>query len=232
MPAARQRTPRNRTKKGSRTPAGSARHNGRTTTREGIRFRGRCYLSSGTVARITGVDLKTIHNWAKAGLAAHHTDGRHMRLTRAAVALFLRQKGAPIPARLAKPRARIVTHSRPPTPKWMTAVRRECELQAVPTLTGAVVAAATGDFEILILDLDRQDIEHLHDAMDAIQAHPVISAMVVIGVSAVEWKCEWFLLHGGSIALTPGGPAGLRRVVRWAIGAEESLPPTATARTP
>ena len=155
-----------------------------------------------------------------------------MRLTRAAVALFLRDKGAPIPARLAKPQARIVTHSLPPTPKWVSAVRRECELHTVPTLTGAVVAAATGDFEILLLDLDRQDIEHLKDVMDTIQAHPVISAMVVIGISAVDWKREWFLLHGGSIVWTPGGPAGLRRVVRWAIGAEESLPPTATARAP
>jgi len=232
MAAARQRTQRTRTKKGSRTPKGSAPYKSRTTTREGIRFRGKCYLSSGMVARIAGVDLKTIHNWAKAGLAAHHTGGRHLRLTRAAVALFLRDKGASIPARLAKPRARIVTHSQPPTPKWLSALRRECELHATPTLTGAVVAAATGDFEILLLDLDRHDIEHLQDVMETIQAHPVISAMVVIGVSTVKWKREWFLLHGGLIVWTPGGPAGIRRVVRWAIGAEESLPPTATTRTP
>jgi excisionase family DNA binding protein len=66
-------------------------------------------LTANDVARLCGVDLKTIHNWAnKAKLAHHRTVGRHLRFRRVDVLHFLRQYGYPVPDDLLADKPHVV----------------------------------------------------------------------------------------------------------------------------
>lgn len=58
-------------------------------------------LKASHVARLCGVDLKTVHNWVdKGNVAASRTPGRHLRFRYAAVIGLLEGMGFPIPAEL------------------------------------------------------------------------------------------------------------------------------------
>jgi excisionase family DNA binding protein len=61
------------------------------------------------LARFCGVDLKTIHNWARKGAIRHHrTRGRHLRFYRLDVVEFLKAYGYGVPDELRVPRPRVV----------------------------------------------------------------------------------------------------------------------------
>lgn len=66
-------------------------------------------LGASAVARLCGVDLKTIHNWVDRGRIAHfRTPGRHLRFRPAEVSAFLRTWGYRVPRELARMASRSV----------------------------------------------------------------------------------------------------------------------------
>ena len=59
------------------------------------------YFVASYVARVCGVDLKTIHNWCDRGKIPYfRTPGQHLRFRAAELAAFLRQQGYDVPEEL------------------------------------------------------------------------------------------------------------------------------------
>jgi excisionase family DNA binding protein len=72
------------------------------------------------VARLCGVDLKTIHNWVNSGrLRASRTPGRHLRFQPPEVRAFMLEHGFEVPPELhAAPRPEICVIVAL-TPRWL-----------------------------------------------------------------------------------------------------------------
>src|SRR5262249_16421949 len=112
-------------------------------------------LTAADVARLCGVDLKTIHNWANAGKIAHaRTEGRHLRFRRVEVVEFLRQYAYPVPESLRQARPRVVVLDPHAASLAATkrALGRKFEVDARSGVVEALVAVGAQDAEALVID--------------------------------------------------------------------------------
>jgi excisionase family DNA binding protein len=74
-----------------------------------MKLRGGRWLSATQVARLCGVDLKTIHNWVNKGkLPGLRTRGRHLRFWPLDVVAFLRRFELGVPEGLRQARLRVL----------------------------------------------------------------------------------------------------------------------------
>jgi excisionase family DNA binding protein len=112
--------------------------------------------TAAALARFCGVDLKTIHNWARRGAIRHHrTEGRHLRFYRLDVAEFLRAYGYGVPEELRVPRPRVVLAHRdgPGLHALKRALGRRLDVVAFVDPFDALVELGTLSPDALALDV-------------------------------------------------------------------------------
>lgn len=182
-------------------------------------------LTSGDVARMLHVDLKTIHNWVKHGhLFGRRTQGRHLRFERTEVARFLRQFDYPIPPRLgrAAPRALLTRPSRRRN-AGSASTNGVAWTECGPLLDALVRVACDGQ-EVLVIDLDGYSPALVAEVQDTIRRVDETRCLGLIGLSEKASRRRTFVRRGGDIALPGGSSARVETAVRWLVGAETELP--------
>jgi excisionase family DNA binding protein len=175
-----------------------------------------CLLTSGDIARLLDVDLKTVHNWVHlAHLSGLKTKGGHLRFHRSEVIRFMRRFGYPVPPRLGGvvPRAACVMGSPPAVPPSEELVRCEC----FERLFDAALASASGAFDVLVVDLDLFAIGQAMELVRALRRRELTNGVVVVGMSTATGLREAFIAQGGDIVID--GERELARVVGFLTGA-------------
>jgi excisionase family DNA binding protein len=122
-------------------------------------------FTASDVARFCQVDLKTIHNWSDKGEIPHfRTPGRHLRFRRLDVLDFLRKYGYAIPEvlRQSKPRVVIVDADATAVAALKRALGRRFEVTSFSDPLDALVALASLEPDVLLLDLDMPGLDGLH----------------------------------------------------------------------
>ncbi|HLK35524.1 MAG TPA: helix-turn-helix domain-containing protein [Polyangiaceae bacterium] len=111
-------------------------------------------LSAVHLARLCGVDLKTIHNWYGRGkIPGWRTPGRHLRFRRIDVVDFLRTYGFDVPdsLRSARPRVMVVDADGHELAATVRALTRRFDVVAHPRIVDALVGLAAADADVLVL---------------------------------------------------------------------------------
>lgn len=119
-------------------------------------------LTASDVARICGVDLKTIHNWANKGkIPCSRTDGRHLRFRRIELIEFLRAYSFAVPDALRQVKPAVVIVD--PEAASLTATRRALAkrfvVHAHHAMAPALVAVGAHDPDALVVDARTTDID-------------------------------------------------------------------------
>jgi excisionase family DNA binding protein len=175
-----------------------------------------CLLTSGDIARLLDVDLKTVHNWVNLEhLSGLKTKGGHLRFHRSDVIRFMRRLGYPVPPRLGGmvPRVACVLGG-PPTEPLPT---QDARCESFDRLFDAALAAASGAYEVLVVDLDAIAIRQVVELVRALRRREVTAGMVVVGMSRTPGLREAFVAQGGNVAI--GGQGELASVLRFLTGA-------------
>jgi excisionase family DNA binding protein len=189
-------------------------------------------LTSGELASLLRVDLKTIHNWVNRGhLVGRRTSGRHLRFDRIQVVRFMRGYGYPIPDALRALPLRVVVDS-PRGAAWplVRLLRRGSVLTLCSGLFDVALTLARGEHEVLVVDLDSRDCGLVGELISALRAQPETASLWLIGLSKSRALRERFLALGGDAALSAGQERDVRWLARWAIGAEAERPARAELR--
>jgi excisionase family DNA binding protein len=119
-----------------------------------MNLRGGRLLTATQVARMCGVDIKTIHNWvAKGRIRGHRTDGRHLRFWPLDVVDFLRawELGVPDALRGARLRVLVVDRDAAVLAAARRTLSRRFEVTTADDVVDAVVAAATERPDVLVV---------------------------------------------------------------------------------
>lgn len=187
------------------------------------------HLTSGDLSRILHVDLKTIHNWVNRGhISGRRTKGRHLRFRRTEVVRFMRLFGYPIPSFVgeAAPRAVLLRS------KLKGRYRKLRGVDGIPctNLFEAVLNVATGDQEILVLDLDGHQPELVTELLSALREDPGTGSMVFVGLSHKPSRRRAFLEDGGDVCLAAQDESDLPAMLRWLVGSIASQPASAQLR--
>src|SRR6476646_6881872 len=114
-------------------------------------------FTASDVAKFCQVDLKTIHNWADKGEIRHcRTPGRHLRFRRLDVLDFLRKYGYAIPEvlRSSKPRVVIVDADATSVAALKRLLGRRFDVTSFADPLDALIALASLEPDVLLLDLD------------------------------------------------------------------------------
>jgi excisionase family DNA binding protein len=122
-------------------------------------------FTASDVARFCQVDLKTIHNWSDKGEIPHfRTPGRHLRFRRLDVLDFLRKYGYAVPEvlRSSKPRVVIVDADATSVAALKRALGRRFDVTSFADPLDALVALASLEPDVLLLDLDMPGLDGLH----------------------------------------------------------------------
>jgi excisionase family DNA binding protein len=176
-----------------------------------------CCMTSGDIARLLGVDLKTIHNWVRHGhLRGMRTKGRHLRFHRTEVVRFMRRFGYAIPESLgvAAPRALLVGLS--PTAAGRS-LRQDLTVECFDGLFDAALVIAGGDYEVLAIDIDRFGVEHVAELVVALRRRPTTQGVALVGFSVDPQSRERFVSAGGDVVIA--SVEDLVTTVRWLTGA-------------
>lgn len=183
-------------------------------------------LTSGELAGLLRVDLKTIHNWVNRGhLLGRRTSGRHLRFDRVQVVRFMRSYGYPVPDSLtAVPLSAVVDSSRGASWAPVRVLRRDAQVTVCQSLFEAALAVARGDQELLVLDLDQRGLDQVGPFVAAVRRSPEASSLWVLGIGKNRVARQRFLGLGGDAALATGQERDVRSLARWAIGAEAECP--------
>jgi len=122
-------------------------------------------LTATQVARMCGVDVKTIHNWVGKGrIRGHRTDGRHLRFWPLDVVDFLRawELGVPESLRSARLRVLVVDGDAAVLAACKRALSRRFDISTTDDVIDAIVAAATLRPDVLVVgDASPLDLDHL-----------------------------------------------------------------------
>lgn len=160
------------------------------------------YLTSGDVARLLSVDLKTVHNWVSRGhLRGWRTQGRHLRFRRTELLSFMRQFGYPVPAALGDAPVAVVSMR---CPGIHVELGPTILLHRSPNIFAAALDLAGGENEALVVDLDRYPSELVVELLNALAERDVTRGVAVVGVTDREQARKQFLASGGA-AVTPVG---------------------------
>lgn len=139
-----------------------------------MNLRGGRFLTATQVARMCGVDIKTIHNWAGKGrIRAHRTGGRHLRFWPLDVVDFLRawELGVPETLRAARLRVLVVDADPAALAACKRALSRRFEVTVTDDVVEAVVAAATLRPDVLVVgDASPLGLDHLARSLGSIEA--------------------------------------------------------------
>ncbi len=179
------------------------------------------------------VDLKTIHNWVIQGhLTGRRTKGRHLRFGRTEVVRFMRRYGYTIPETVgAAPPRVVVARATGGNQAWFRSLKRGNEVVACDGLFACALKIASGEHEILIIDLDEQESKRVKELVAAMREWSLTSTMVVVGIGSKPAGRRSFLAAGGDVALPATRAADVRQVVRWVTGVSDSCPDAVEARS-
>ena len=184
------------------------------------------HLTSGDMARLLHVDLKTIHNWVNQGhMKGRRTKGRHLRFDRVEIVAFMRRYGYPIPDAVGAAKPRVVLDGKKGEfGVAQRALRRGAEVQLLDSLFRCALEVAAGEQEILVVNLDRREPKQVVALLGALADRAETRGVAVVGISARAATRTRFLRNGGSLALAPNHEAELRTVARWLTGSIDLLP--------
>jgi excisionase family DNA binding protein len=131
-------------------------------------------LTATQVARMCGVDIKTIHNWVGKGrIRGHRTGGRHLRFWPLDVVDFLRawELGVPESLRSARLRVLVVDGDAAALAACKRVLSRRFELTTTDDLIDAIVAVATLRPDVLVVgDASPLGVDHLARRLGSIEA--------------------------------------------------------------
>lgn len=174
-------------------------------------------MTTGDIARLLCVDLKTIHNWVRHGhLRGPRTKGRHLRFHRTEVVRFMRRFGYVVPESLGVAVPRVLLVGLPVVSSPCRMLREYVHVEAHDSLFDAALVVAAGDYEVLVLDLDLFGVGHVVDLVTALRRRPVTQGVAIVAVSRVAEHRAQFVQAGGDIAIA--SPADLGVTVRWVTG--------------
>lgn len=184
------------------------------------------FLTSGDIARMIHVDLKTIHNWVTQGhIQGTRTKGRHLRFERNRVVRFMREYGYPLPATLGLAPPRVLVESSLKGP-WLSQLKRTARVVEVLGLFSCSLQLGSEPCEVAILGLDQQ-LPAVLDFCKAVAAWAPTSGVVLVGLGAKPQGRQAFLAAGGSVALAPTKASDVRALVQYLVGASPSCPSSA-----
>jgi excisionase family DNA binding protein len=130
-------------------------------------------LTATQVARMCGVDVKTIHNWVGKGrIRGHRTGGRHLRFWPLDVVDFLRawELGVPESLRSARLRVLVVDDDAAVLAACKRALSRRFELTTTDDVIEAIVTVATLQPDVLVVgDAAPLGLDHLARRLGSIE---------------------------------------------------------------
>jgi len=184
------------------------------------------HFTSGDVARLLEVDLKTVHNWVSRGhVDGRRTEGRHLRFSRSEVVRFMRRFGYPVPTVVGEAPPRIVidtTHSR--ASALRRSLSRSCVVTPCDGLFACSLAVATGAHEAVIVDLDVHPRHQLAAFNKAVRSWASSKQVCLLGIGSSNAALSHFVRNGGDAALSPERERDVAGVVRWLVGVDSNCP--------
>lgn len=183
-----------------------------------------CGLTSGDIARLLGVDLKTVHNWVKnSHLHGRRTKGRHLRFHRTEVVRFMRRFGYPVPRTIGGAAPRVVLagkqskgRSANGKPNGHARVR-QLGVQRYDSLFDAMLTVGAGDYDVLAIELERYPIGMVVELIESLRRRSSTCGLGLLGIARRAQVRRVFIERGGDLAID--NVQDLRTAVRWLTGA-------------
>lgn len=183
------------------------------------------HLTSGDIARMLHVDLKTIHNWVTQGhISGARTKGRHLRFARSEIVRFMRKYGYVVPQVVGTIPARVLV-LRDIKGAWVTTLRRTAHVVEVPDLFAAALTLASEPFEVVVVGLENELIR-VQEFVRALKAWEPTASLVVVGLGSKPAARKAFLTAGGNLALASANASDVKGVVQYVVGASSVEPNT------
>jgi hypothetical protein len=88
----------------------------------------------------------------------------------------------------------------------------------------ALLAAAGGVHEVMVLDLDGHQSAVIDELLAALRAWPFTRGIALVGISQQTVRRRRFLERGGDVALGPQQTASLLLAIRWLVGGAATAP--------
>ena len=178
-------------------------------------------FTSGDLARMLHVDLKTIHNWVNQGhIFGRRTKGRHLRFARTEVVRFMRRYGYAIPAEVGDLPPRVLVGRR----HKLSGPGKNIDQTTTSGLFEVLLAAAAGHHEVVVLDLDGHQTAVIDELLAALRAWPFTRGIALVGISRQTVRRRRFVEQGGDVALGPQQTASLLPAIRWLVGGAANVP--------
>lgn len=189
------------------------------------------YLTSGDIARMLHVDLKTIHNWVTQGhIQGTRTKGRHLRFERNRVVRFMREYGYPLPSHLGTAAPRVLVEASLKGP-WLASLRRVARVVEAPGLFACSLVLSAEPCEVAVIGLDRSS-SHALEFARAVSAWGPTSGVALVGVGGKPQARHAFLAAGGNAALATPKASDVKALVQYLVGATPNCPPAAEFAVP
>jgi excisionase family DNA binding protein len=189
------------------------------------------YLTSGDIARMLHVDLKTIHNWVTQGhIQGSRTKGRHLRFERNRVVRFMREYGYPLPSHLGTTAPRVLVESSLKG-AWVTSLRRAAQVVDAPGLFACSLILSAEPCEVAVVGLD-QALSHVLDFCRSVSAWGPTSGIALVGVGSKPQARHAFLAAGGNATLASAKSSDVKALVQYLVGANPMCPVSAEFANP
>lgn len=187
------------------------------------------HLTSGDIARLLHVDLKTIHNWVNQGhLTGRRTKGRHLRFERTEIVRFMRQYGYPIPAAVGEHPPKVVLDRAEGSALMSRRTQtRGLQVSVAAGLFACSLELAAGEQEIVLIDLDQREPRLVRAFLAALRVWPLSKGVLAVGISGRRSVRRAFLAAGGDVALPTEADADVRATMAWLTGAADVCPASA-----
>lgn len=171
-------------------------------------------LTAGDLARLLGVDLKTIHNWVNQGyVLARRTEGRHLRFRRVEVVRFLRRSGHAVPPEIGRAVPRLLV-TKGAFPRGLVGMA----VTVAEGFVSTILEVASGAHEILFLDLDAHSPSVTKELVRALREREGTRGIAIIGASSRASRRAAFVGSGGDLGVPLGAGADLVRCARYLTG--------------
>lgn len=189
------------------------------------------YLTSGDIARMLHVDLKTIHNWVTQGhIQGSRTKGRHLRFERNRVVRFMREYGYPLPSHLGSVAPRVLVEESLEGP-WLAPLRRAAQVVDAGGLFACSLVLSAEPCEVALVGLD-QRLSHVLDFCRAVSEWGPTSGVALVGIGGKPQGRQAFLAAGGNAALSAARSADAKGLVLYLVGANAACPASAEFAVP
>ncbi len=189
------------------------------------------YLTSGDIARMLHVDLKTIHNWVTQGhIRGSRTKGRHLRFERNRVVRFMREFGYPLPSYLGIAEPRVLVEASL-NGAWLGPLRRVATIVESEGLFACSLLLGSEPCEVALVGLDHT-LPRVLEFCSAVAAWEPTSGVALVGVGSKLQARQAFLTAGGTAALGSNKGSDIKALVQYLVGASSTSPASAEFMAP